>query len=85
MTARAAAVLALSLVCAACASSTGPIVGRPPLPPGLPEQFVHFSDAVVGVGDVAPDFALPTAEGFGEIRLSELRGGPVVVVFASHT
>ncbi len=85
MTTPRAALLALApLVLAACASR-GPIVGRPPIPPDVPRQYLHFSDAVVGVGDEAPDFRLPTAEGFDEISLSELRGRPVVLVFASHT
>ena len=74
---------ALSL--AACASSGGPIVGRPPLPPDVPSEHLHFSDAVVGTGDVAPDFTLPSTEPFGDVTLSALRGRPVVLVFASHT
>lgn len=81
---RLAVLAALCLVSAACASSS-PVTGRPPIPPGVPEEFLHFSDAVVARGDVAPDFALPTPVGEGTISLSSLRGRPVVLVFASHT
>jgi mycoredoxin-dependent peroxiredoxin len=35
---------------------------------------------MVGVGDVAPDFVLPDQHG-QRVRLSELRGRPVVLVF----
>lgn len=38
------------------------------------------------VGDTAPDFTLPRADGGGEITLSKYRGGkPVVLVFGSLT
>jgi len=74
---------ALSLV--ACASSAGPIVGRPPIPPSVSEEHLHFADAVVGKGDMAPDFTLPSTESFDDVTLSALRGRPVVLVFASHT
>jgi hypothetical protein len=77
-------VTALPLLAAACASER-PIVGRPPIPPGVNAAHIHFSDAAVKRGDVAPDFTLPTAEGWGEVTLSALRGRPVVLVFASHT
>jgi len=40
----------------------------------------------VKVGDVAPDFALKTADRSAEVRLSSLRGQkPVVLIFGSHT
>lgn len=74
---------AAALVLGACASR--PIVGRPPIPPGVDEAHLHFADAVVGKGDLAPDFTLPTADGEGTITLSSLRGRPVVLVFGSHT
>ncbi len=35
-------------------------------------------------GDMAPDFALPRPEG-GSVRLSELRGRPVLLHFGSFT
>lgn len=81
---RLALLAALSLTAAACASSK-PITGRPPIPPSVPEQYLHFSDATVGRGQMAPDFALPYATGEGKLTLSSLRGKPVVLVFASHT
>ncbi len=81
---RLALLAVLALASAACASQ-GPIVGRPPIPPGVPEEFLHFTDASVARGQIAPDFALPTPVGEGTISLSSLRGRPVVLVFASHT
>lgn len=37
-------------------------------------------------GEMAPDFALPTADKKSEVRLSSLRGRlPVVLVFGSYT
>ncbi len=35
-------------------------------------------------GDVAPDFALPRADG-GALRLSDLQGRPVLLHFGSYT
>ncbi len=35
-------------------------------------------------GDIAPDFDLPQAGG-GTLRLSDLRGGPVLLHFGSFT
>src|SRR3954468_22526462 len=37
------------------------------------------------VGDEAPDFNLPRSDKSGEVRLSSLRGKPVVLVFGSYT
>jgi hypothetical protein len=37
------------------------------------------------VGDDAPDFELPYQDGSGAMRLSDLRGRPVVLVFGSYT
>lgn len=71
------------LAAAACASR--PVTGHPPIPPSVPSEYLHFSDATVGVGDVAPDFALPGTTGDGTISLADFRGAPLVVVFASHT
>lgn len=71
------------LAAAACASR--PITGHPPTPPGVPPEYVHFSDATVGVGDVAPAFDLPATVGDGTISLADFRGKPTVLVFASHT
>ena len=36
-------------------------------------------------GDPAPDFALPTLDRASAVRLSDLRGRPVVLVFGSYT
>jgi len=41
---------------------------------------------VLGVGDVAPDFALPTVDRSRVVKLfAELRERPVVLVFGSYT
>jgi hypothetical protein len=37
------------------------------------------------VGDPAPDFTLPRSDKSGDVRLSALRGRPVVLVFGSYT
>ena len=37
------------------------------------------------VGDMAPDFNLPRSDKSGNVRLSSLRGRPVVLVFGSYT
>jgi hypothetical protein len=37
------------------------------------------------VGEQAPDFDLATMDKSGRVRLSELRGRPVVLVFGSYT
>jgi hypothetical protein len=40
----------------------------------------------LGVGEMAPDFTLPTADKASEMRLSSFRGRmPVVLVFGSYT
>ena len=40
----------------------------------------------LAVGDVAPDFELPTLDGSARVRLSSFRGKrPVVLVFGSYT
>lgn len=80
---RALVLAALPLALAACASR--PLTGRPPIPPGVDPEHLHFSDARVGRGDEAPDFTLPYARGEGALRLSSLRGRPVVLVFGSWT
>jgi hypothetical protein len=36
-------------------------------------------------GDPAPDFRLPTLDRASAVRLSDLRGRPVVLVFGSYT
>jgi hypothetical protein len=69
----------------ACASAHRPITDRPPIPPSVPTQFLHFEDATVAKGDVAPDFTLQVAGGPERVTLSSLRGRPLVLVFGSHT
>lgn len=60
-------------------------------PLGLPDvmasdEYRDLMTARVGVGDDAPDFALPRLEGSGEIRLSSLFAErPVALVFGSYT
>ena len=71
------------LAAAACASR--PVTGRPPIPPGVSPEHVHFTDATVGVGDMAPDFELPGTVGDGTRSLADFRGKPLVLVFGSHT
>jgi len=39
----------------------------------------------LNIGDPAPDFALPRSDKSGDVRLSALRGKPVVLVFGSYT
>lgn len=77
------ALAALCLAAAACASR--PVTGRPPIPPGVDPAHLHFTDATVGVGDVAPDFELPGLTGDGTLSLADFRGAPLVLVFGSHT
>jgi hypothetical protein len=73
---------------------------RPPLEfagywariPGWASEWVPFqalwTRARAGdleVGDAAPDFELDYHDHSGKMRLSELRGRPVVLVFGSYT
>jgi hypothetical protein len=37
------------------------------------------------VGDIAPDFSLGTRDRASRVRLTDLRGRPVVLVFGSYT
>ena len=39
----------------------------------------------LNVGDQAPDFTLPRSDKSGDVKLSALRGKPVVLVFGSYT
>jgi len=53
---------------------------------GLFRQEIGSLSPGPSVGETAPDFALRTVDGGGEIRLSELPGGkPVVLVFGNFT
>ncbi len=57
------------------------------------ERFARLQEAVARreegapkVGDEAPDFQLPVLHGEGAtVRLSELRGKPVALIFGSYT
>jgi len=39
----------------------------------------------VRVGETAPDFTLPRSDKSGDVKLSSLRGKPVVLIFGSYT
>ncbi len=57
------------------------------------ERFAQLQEAMAKrearapkVGDEAPDFQLPVLDGKGAtVRLSELRGRPVALIFGSYT
>ncbi len=57
------------------------------------ERFAQLQEAMAKreahapkVGDGAPDFQLPVLDGKGaKVRLSELRGKPVALIFGSYT
>ncbi len=61
--------------------------------PMTPEKFAQIQEAMKKreehapkVGDEAPDFELPLLRGGGEkVRLSDLRGRPVALIFGSYT
>lgn len=92
-TVRIALLPALALVFAAGCRSVSPVTDAashdpdapPPIPPGIDAKHLHFTRSRVQVGDVAPDFALPRADGNGVASLGSLRGRPAVVVFGSFT
>jgi hypothetical protein len=64
---------------------TGCASSRPAAPPGVDPAHLHFHETSLGVGDPAPDFRLRRADGLGFVKLSELRGRPVALVFGSYT
>jgi cytochrome oxidase Cu insertion factor (SCO1/SenC/PrrC family) len=52
----------------------------------LKEALAKRDEMAPRVGEGAPDFELPVLHGDGEtVRLSNLRGKPVVLVFGSYT
>lgn len=68
----------------------GSFMKRLPMPVFLVVPFEPMWNRARGgplrVGDVAPDFELPTADGASTVRLSRFRGSrPVVLVFGSYT
>ncbi len=52
----------------------------------LVEAMERRDERAPKVGDEAPDFELPVLDGKGAtVRLSELRGRPVALIFGSYT
>ncbi len=82
-TARQTAVMLFTILCTVvgCASTQD----RPPIPPGVNPDHLHFHDAVAEQGKPAPDFALPDTRTYSQVRLSELRDRPTVLIFGSCT
>jgi len=60
-----------------------PAVGWMTLP--METLWTWASRGDLGPGAEAPDFELPTVDGASRVRLSALRGKPVVLVFGSYT
>ncbi len=52
---------------------------------GLAAQRPERKDGDLKVGDAAPDFAVQDMAGKKTVKLSELRGKPVVLIFGSCT
>jgi len=48
-------------------------------------MWTHARAGNVQVGELAPDFRLPTLDHQSEVDLALLRGKPVVLVFGSYT
>ena len=48
-------------------------------------MLLRARGGALGVGDLAPDFDLPTYDKKSRVRLSSLRGKPAVLVFGSYT
>ncbi len=82
---RAPSALAAVLLALAGCATAGPRNDRPPVPPDVPAEWLHFSDTSLAEGSTAPDFTLFTPDGSSSVTLSSLRGRPVVLVFGSHT
>ena len=52
----------------------------------LKEAIARREEGAPRVGDEAPDFHLPVLHGDGAtVRLSDLRGKPVALIFGSYT
>ncbi len=52
----------------------------------LREAMARREERAPKVGDEAPDFELPVLDGKGTtVRLAELRGKPVALIFGSYT
>ena len=67
----------------------GQIMRYFPMPAMMIVPFEPMWNAARGgelrVGDEAPDFTLPRSDKSGDVKLSSLRGKPVVLVFGSYT
>jgi hypothetical protein len=67
----------------------GQIMRYVPMPAMMIVPFEPMWNAARGgelrVGDEAPDFTLPRSDKSGDVKLSSLRGKPVVLVFGSYT
>ena len=67
----------------------GQIMRYFPMPAMMIVPFEPMWNAARGgelrVGEEAPDFTLPRSDKSGEVKLSSLRGKPVVLVFGSYT
>jgi type IV pilus biogenesis protein CpaD/CtpE len=85
----AALLLLVAAVAAGCASpaagATGPIDPRTRIPPGIRQEWLHFTDPVVKEGDPAPGFELATPDGRTTLSLRDFSGRPLVLVFGSWT
>jgi len=81
--------LLLALLAAGCAASAGsprpPLDPRTMVPPGIRKEWLHFQDPVVGPGEGAPPFTLPTPDGRTAVPLDLFRGRPLVLIFGSWT
>jgi cytochrome oxidase Cu insertion factor (SCO1/SenC/PrrC family) len=51
----------------------------------LRQKYDRRREGSLKVGDLAPDFAVQDVSGQQTVRLSELRGRPVVLIFGSCT
>jgi cytochrome oxidase Cu insertion factor (SCO1/SenC/PrrC family) len=63
------------LLLAICGLVANPLAGQRP----------ERKDGDLKVGDAAPDFAVQDVTGKKTVKLSELRGKPVVLIFGSCT
>lgn len=58
-------------------------LGQPPAPPK--DSPPRISQGSLKEGDLAPDFSLKDVDGKNAIKLSDLKGKPVVLIFGSCT
>jgi len=80
------AVLLLAAVgCAAAGPRPAPDDPRSMVPPGIPDDWLHFTDASAEPGNPAPTFRLKTPDGRTILSPETFRGRPLVLVFGSWT